>query len=74
MTAGAVRELYKRVLWVGRAYPGAGGLSEVRRRAKQLFAQTPSGSDSAAVQAAFDKGVVLTNQLVIHYGYSSESQ
>jgi hypothetical protein len=53
---GRVRSLYKRVLWAAKAYPGIGGLAEVRSRAKDMILKVPSGSSAEVIDKAIEKG------------------
>ncbi|KAK9829856.1 hypothetical protein WJX72_008280 [[Myrmecia] bisecta] len=63
MVSGAVRDLYKRLLFVGREYPGEGGLAAVRSKAKVLFQQCPAGSSAEHVQQALKRGEFILKEL-----------
>jgi hypothetical protein len=54
-----LRSLYKRVLWAARAYPGIGGISEVRGKAKNMLSKVPAGSPPDVLDKAFDRGELL---------------
>ena len=57
-----VRDLYKRVLWVGREYPP--GLTIVRERAKVMFLANGSLEKEEEINKAIARGRWFVNEMI----------
>ena len=58
-----IRQLYKRLLFIGREYPGAGGLEEVRARVKQGILKHGSVTKPEEYSALIARGEYIYREL-----------